>query len=360
MMKGLTFLLLIIFLVSCKQKTQENKISIKNTKINLKLNLYSKIKPDSSQCPFFTIPSNDLIIANSNNLFIVDNNYKDPTNGCRIYKFDSKGKYISSFGGFGNGPGETTNPMLIANSNDTIIVVDYQQFKINKYDFDGKFLFSQNIDNGTFIVSIENISQSLVLANKFRYFISGKSINTIVKLALYTPSSFFRDNENENIIAEYKDTNPLSSIQKGLKPTALISAVDKENRIIYYTIQSPDEYIIYAYDLKTLNTKTIKQNFIKVPDPNSHGFLNIIKQLYVDKNGRLYVSINSINKNIKDSTKFHLDVFDKNKYLGKISLPEMKNIVDCKEDQFIQFIEDKLILRDTDNNTVSIYNYEYY
>ncbi len=58
-----------------------------------------------------------------------------------IFKFDSHGKYVTSFGKRGQGPGEITNPTFFCiTKNDEIVIMDYAKRKIILFSKDGELL----------------------------------------------------------------------------------------------------------------------------------------------------------------------------------------------------------------------------
>ena len=61
--------------------------------------------------------------------------------GDFVYKFDSSGKFVKSFGPFGEGPGEFQNPHHFSlDDNDNILIVDLGPQKLLKYSSDGVFI----------------------------------------------------------------------------------------------------------------------------------------------------------------------------------------------------------------------------
>ena len=61
--------------------------------------------------------------------------------GDFVYKFDSSGKFVKSFGPYGEGPGEFQNPHHISvDDKDNIMIVDLGPQKLLKYDRDGVFI----------------------------------------------------------------------------------------------------------------------------------------------------------------------------------------------------------------------------
>jgi hypothetical protein len=57
-----------------------------------------------------------------------------------VFKFSPEGKFLKSFGGRGNGPGELMMPREILCANDTLYIVDQRQRKIVTFNYDGEYL----------------------------------------------------------------------------------------------------------------------------------------------------------------------------------------------------------------------------
>ena len=69
--------------------------------------------------------------------------------GDFIYKFDSQGAFIKSFGPYGEGPGELQNPRHIAvDGNDNVLITDFGRYPLQKYNNEGDFLGSYEIEGG--------------------------------------------------------------------------------------------------------------------------------------------------------------------------------------------------------------------
>jgi len=61
--------------------------------------------------------------------------------GDFVYKFDSGGKFVKSFGSYGEGPGEFQNPHHISvDDKDNLMIVDLGPQKLLKYDRNGAFI----------------------------------------------------------------------------------------------------------------------------------------------------------------------------------------------------------------------------
>ena len=95
----------------------------------------------------FNSPFGVCVDSNGNIIVCDYNNHK-------IQKFDSNGKFISTFGSQGNGNGQFNNPCgICVDLNDNIIVCDYSNSRIQIFDSEGKFIStfgSQGNGNGQF------------------------------------------------------------------------------------------------------------------------------------------------------------------------------------------------------------------
>lgn len=69
--------------------------------------------------------------------------------GDFLFKFDRNGKFVKSFGPYGEGPGEFQNPQYIAlDSEDNVLIKDSGRPILNKYDKDGTFINGYKMTGG--------------------------------------------------------------------------------------------------------------------------------------------------------------------------------------------------------------------
>ena len=74
----------------------------------------------------------------SDNIYVTDTGNQD---NFRVQKFDSSGKFITSWGTIGNGSGQLQNPAGIAvDSTGNVYVVDADNQNVKKFDDNGKFI----------------------------------------------------------------------------------------------------------------------------------------------------------------------------------------------------------------------------
>ena len=86
----------------------------------------------------FNMPS-DVIVAPNGDIFVADGH--GPKSNARMLKFDSRGKFIKTWGKMGTGPGEFDQPHSLAfDSKGRLFVADRSNNRIQIFDQDGKFL----------------------------------------------------------------------------------------------------------------------------------------------------------------------------------------------------------------------------
>lgn len=168
-------LVIIIFslLIPCESaqnpKTIEFKLFLKDT--------------DEANNYLFTFPR-DMAFDKDDSVYILDR--RENT----IYKFDVKGKFISSIGKKGNGPGEMQFPMNIAIKEDYLFLFDIAPL-IKKYNLAGQFI-SSTPKEYKFVQEIKAFPEKFFLGTEYngdelsvsfrKYDWSGKITNIIDKI----------------------------------------------------------------------------------------------------------------------------------------------------------------------------------
>ena len=103
-----------------------------------------------------------LAVDLENNIYVTD------LGNSRIQKFDDQGNYISSWGSYGDGPGEFSQPSGIAVGHDHVFVVDNKLNTVQKFDEQGNFITQWgNFGNGN--GEFRSPSGITVSENKFIY-----------------------------------------------------------------------------------------------------------------------------------------------------------------------------------------------
>lgn len=97
-------------------------------------------KAGGSKTEFFFQP-NDVLIAPDGTIFVADGHSSADTANARILKFSKDGKFLTSWGSRGSGPGQLDQPHALAmDSRGRLFVADRGNNRIYIYDQDGKLL----------------------------------------------------------------------------------------------------------------------------------------------------------------------------------------------------------------------------
>lgn len=174
--------------------------------------------------------------------------------GNYIFKFGKNGRYVTSFGPLGQGPGEFQYPFhLEIDNQDNIVVTDQSKNKFCLFTKDGSLIKEIPLDLGIAKVSwIEN--------GKFLTF--GQLIDSIrsefIQLPLRLANSQFEEIKE---LGRYKLMN--STITKRSKGTYLFCwSISKR---FVYTGNEERGYEIWKYDFEGNLIQRIKKGFKKVP-----------------------------------------------------------------------------------------------
>ena len=243
-----------------------------------------------------------LAVDSENNIYVTDHG------NARIQIFDDQGNYISSWGSYGDGPGEFSQPSGIAVGHDYIFVVDNKLNTVQKFDSLGNFIMqwgSFGNGNGEFT----SPSGITVSENKFVYVVDtgnnriqkftfdgeyissfGKSdnregnLNSPRDIAIDATGKLFVTDPGNKRINVYKDDGEflrtLDSSVGGFSifPTGII--FDKNNN--FYISDQTNNRIIqfneYGVTLSVFGTMGDEKGQFKVP-----------KDIAIDNKGFLYV-----------------------------------------------------------------------
>jgi sugar lactone lactonase YvrE len=87
---------------------------------------------------------NDVAIAGNGDVFVVQGHTPGPRGDARVLKFDREGRFLTSWGGKGTGPGQFDVAHGIAIAPDGLLwVLDRENQRIQVFDQDGKFVREQ-------------------------------------------------------------------------------------------------------------------------------------------------------------------------------------------------------------------------
>ncbi len=137
--------------------------------------LMSLGEPGGARAPDYFFQPNDIYVAPNGNIFAVEGHSNAEGAPARVLKFNSDGEYITSWGEYGNGPGQLMQPHSLAmDSQGRLFVADRSNNRIQIYSQDGELLdtwyqFSRNsglyIDANDVLYAADSESGSVNPAN---------------------------------------------------------------------------------------------------------------------------------------------------------------------------------------------------
>jgi sugar lactone lactonase YvrE len=98
-------------------------------------------KPGGGNDSEYFFQPNDVITAPNGDIFVSEGHASTPGSNARVLKFDKTGKFIKSWGKWGNGDGEFDQPHALAfDSRGRLFVGDRNNNRVQIFDQDGKFI----------------------------------------------------------------------------------------------------------------------------------------------------------------------------------------------------------------------------
>ncbi|MDA3838994.1 MAG: hypothetical protein PF574_08440 [Candidatus Delongbacteria bacterium] len=319
MKKIILMVLAALLLLSCTKEdtTSKNSILVNNngkpSNPSFEYKITELFKLDYIEKGIMSI--NDIESTINGELYLLD------SRSLKIFHTDEKLKILNSFGRQGAGPGEFENAFDLNMINDSLIVIDDRLKRISLFGMDGKFIRSEAMtDNVAWVKSHNGTYFGLTTSDETKdekqYSVQNLNILTKKFQAL---SSFY---EKKKFIR-----NPQMNVVR-LTKTAV-----KDDEIYLYEASKKNINIV-VYNLKGEIVRTIKDKapVIKISDEeikeltekySKFGFgaevtqelifvngkkKDTVKELYIDKNGILWVSKTSKNELNKEVTVYSLYV----------------------------------------------------
>lgn len=179
--------------------------------------------------------------------------------GNFIFKFNSNGNFVKSFGRQGQGPGEFQNPHHIAiDHNDNILVFDMGPQILHKYDQNGVLLDDYKMKSGETRITSGPKNTLLAFVHSSEQD-NGRTINTLI-LKLINPE-FDELNDIDAFIFEWRRDKP------NLIWPIFCWGVSNEN---IYIVNEKRGYEIWVHDCNGKLTRKIKKNHSLVPVSDSY------------------------------------------------------------------------------------------
>jgi len=173
------------------------------------------------------------------------NNYILHDGDHHIFKYDPDWKFITSFGGKGQGPGEIAGSYGLAmDHNDILYVIDHRNMRVQKFDGEGNPVGGFPLPRQTFMASIQKSGDVILSGQSFAF--QNLSKVTDFKLLIKVDSK-------GKIIKHFVDAKKFDSPMSLYRVNELSFEIDEED-YIYVTFEylnriekySPDSELIYS------------------------------------------------------------------------------------------------------------------
>lgn len=300
------------------------------------------------------------------NVVLLDNNiYISDYYSSMIFTFNKFGKYLYSFGGKGNGPGEFQELSSMGIYQDTILVSDAASCKINKFSKEGKFIYSNNeimhpptefnnLNNDFFISSrlkSEKVKNKMIIKNDLM--VHDTKFNCIKTL--------------QSFKIPVVNTGNITNVNL----SEIIPAYTISNNSIYIALISYDRYVIEQYNeslekiseirknymrtmLSDKQKKILSQNYYsKVKNVVTDIYQRSIWGLYADRYDRLWV----LGAYEQKGKELKFDIFENGQFINTVDFPYFSSILTFDEViNHIKFVGKYIIVEEEEK--IVFYSYD--
>jgi len=303
-----------------------------------------------------------LSVDSANNIYILDKI------SSSIKKFDSKGNFLTTFGRKGQGPGEMIGPMCLMYHNNKIFVRDSELRKVHLFTREGEY--EKSLDAGKeFLRYITAFDGSKYMGFARSYSKDGREITH--DLVMYDDNSDLRKEFTKQVLK-----NDVNDYQLNNFYNAFAISDDE----IFVSKYGTNDYEINVYDHNGDFKYRIRKNYREIlftddevdafqkqenvivkkygGDPYTVKFKKkkVINNMYVDKNGRLWV-VASVDRTDGNSN-FVFDVFEKGVFINTVTIEGFLNSRDYLIDDKLFFVNDRIYFLDNANQLVKVYTYD--
>jgi hypothetical protein len=300
-------------------------------------------------------------VDSKGNIFVLD------SRRASVKKFDKNGKFIKSFGRIGNGPGESSFAWTLVVLNDSVMIDDYNAFKIVKYDNDGNF--------------IRNIAiKTSGMPERYRRFGKDKIVgyqgyDEMVDEVYYSSYNFTLMNSELVKVKELFEKRIKFDQPSYNFFDIFLSAYAVSDKEIFFAIKSDTQYLIKVFDQNGDYKYSIKRNYtrqifneteldefgVKYKDRwyfnnNKSIYKSAIVQMEYDKYGNLWV-FSSIKRDEKNRHDFYVDIFKDGVFINTIKLDICPGYDYVNYDHQIKLINDRLYYINSPEQYVKIFEY---
>ncbi len=304
-------------------------------------------------------------IDNEGNIYILDRRKST------VFKFNSDGKLVITFGKRGTGPGELARPEQVLVSGDTVYISDMRQRKIILFNLQGEYV--RDIiplrDNG-FPQNLAKVADGRfagVLFGRGGRGGPGPRIATIFFSILNSRFEKISDIFSQQFEFDRDNFNPLDHQSK----------FTTGGGRIYFAENTEDKILVSVFDQDGKKTEEIRKSYAKVMysdreremfekrkntdfrwhdvDVSSFRYKKSVENIFFHPDG--YIFLETARKTDADEQlHFQLDIFRDGKYLNTVDLNKNDPEFYYNEDGFQKIMKgDELFVYNEDDNLISVY-----
>lgn len=367
----------IILLISCTKSEQNYTVTEKDgIKTYRNKNIPSDPTLTITLKELFTIQSADennldstrrivnigaVDVDTKGNIFVLD------SRAASVKKFDKSGKFIKSFGRIGTGPGESSFSWTMVILSDSVIIDDYNAFKMVKYDNDGNFVRNIKIKTSGMPERYRRFGKDRIVGYQ--------GYDETVDKDYYSSYNFTMMDSEFNKVKELNQKRIKFDRDSYNFFDIFLSAYAISDKEIFYAIKSDTKYLIKVFDDNGDHKYSITRNYSRNTfnefemeefgakykerwyfNNNKSIYKSAIVQMEYDKYGRLWV-LSSIKRTENNQHDFYVDIFKEGIFINSIKLDICPGYDYVNYDHQIRLLDDRLFYINSVEQYVKVYDY---
>ena len=282
----------------------------------------------------------------------------------RVNKYDKNGKFVTSFVKQGSGPGEVDKITFFCVKNDTIYIGDQGTQSVSIFNTSGEFLHK---------IRPEGYRYSVLPLDKNKFLCTILSIDEIDAKEPYRKELTILNNSFEPL----KTLNRMNYSPEESRLPDMWDYVYATEDKIYVGVNDKIFYKVNVFDHNGNLIEVVNKNYAAIsfsdqeydkmdkyvkklgePRLNKNRFnkKRAVVGVYNDKNGNLIVQP-AVDTSIANTERIVFDFFKDNVYMNSSFLKTDKPYYQCDFNIFLRFYSDKIMMIDSDKNTVDVYEY---